>query len=278
MAFQAVVENLDDLPENVREHYIEVEDKRTGKKVFVPDIAGDTNLLPVTRSLRDEAGRYRTQLRDVEQKYGKIKAFEGMDPTEVLAKMDRIAELEAANGGKLDEKQLETLVETRIKTKTGPLERQIQTLMAENTELKTQVDGFKGKERSRKITDAVREAATQAKMQPEAIEDAIMYAERVMDVDEEGRVSVKESGLAPRDWLMDMQPKRPHWWGPSVGGGSRGNAGTFGDSLGKENPFSHEHWNMTKQGEIYRADPKRAERLAAQAGTTVGGGRPRPQK
>lgn len=278
MVMKTVVDTLDDIAEPLREHYKEIADATDAtKKQFVLDIEGSIDPLPGVKALRTENGSWRLKLRDAEGKYGKLKAFEGMDPAEMLAKLDRIAELEAAAGGKLDEAAIDKIVEGRIKTKTAPLERQLATVTAERDGFKGQVGDFTVKEQRRKITDEVRTAAVALKMLPEAVEDAIMYAERVMEVSEDGVVTVKDKvgftpGLNVKDWLTDMQSKRAHWWGPSQGGGSRGGAG--GGGAGGDNPWTFEKWNVSKQNEIYKSDAKRAEQLAANAGTKLGGTKP----
>lgn len=44
---------------------------------------------------------------------------------------------------------------------------------------------------------------------------------------------------------------------------------------GEPNPFSHEHWNMTKQGDFLKKHgTEKAEQMARAAGTTIGGRRP----
>lgn len=168
-------------------------------------------------------------------------------------------------------------MEGRIKTKTAPLERQLQTLTSERDTYKSKNEEYTVKEQKRMISDEVRSAATALKMLPEAVEDAIMYAERVMEVSDEGVASVKDKvgftpGLSAKDWLSDMQSKRAHWWGPSQGGGARGGSG--GGGTGGENPWTFEKWNVSKQNEIYKTDPKRAEQLAVNAGTKLGGTKP----
>lgn len=278
MVMKTVLDTLDGLAEPLREHYKEVPDQKDpNKKQFVLDIEGSIDPLPGVKALRTENGGYRIKVRDMEAKYGKFEAFKDMDPAEVLAKLDRIAELEAAAGGKLDDAAIEKIVEGRIKTKTAPLERQLQTVTAERDTYKGKTEEYTVKEQKRMISDEVRSAAVALKMLPEAVEDAIMYAERVMEVSDDGVVSVKDKvgftpGLSAKDWLSDMQSKRAHWWGPSQGGGSRGGSGGGGN--GGENPWSFEKWNVSKQNEIYKTDPKRAEQLAINAGTKLGGTKP----
>lgn len=69
-----------------------------------------------------------------------------------------------------------------------------------------------------------------------------------------------------------MYKRQPHWWGETTAGGSRGGQGGSHTS----NPWSAEGWNMTEQGRMYVKDKAKAEQLAKQAGTTIGG--PRPAK
>jgi hypothetical protein len=283
MALKTVIASLDDVDEVFREHYVETKDPKDPAKVqFVLGIEGSIDPLPGVKALRTENGSFRIKLRDTEQKYGKLEAFKDMDPAEVLSKLDRIAELELAAGGKLDDKAIETIVESRIKTKTAPLERQLQTVTQERDTFKVQVEEFSTRDKKRLVEDDVRAAAVKMKMLPEAVEDAIMYADRVMEVNAEGVVSVKDKvgftpGLDVASWLGDMQAKRPHWWPASAGGGGRGNSGG-GNGVGGPNPWSNENWNITEQNRIYKEDKKKAEQLATNAGTKLGGTRPVAKK
>ncbi len=280
MVMKTSAATLDEIEEPLREHYKEVEDPKTKAKSYVLDIEGPIDPLPQVKSLRQENGAYRIKLREAEAKYGKFEAFKDMDPTEVLATLDRVKELEIAAGGKLDDAAIDKIVEGRMKSKTAPLERQIATLTGERDLLKTTVGDYTAKEKKRIIVDDVRAAALKVKLLPDAVEDAVMYAERVMEVSEEGVVSVKDNvgftpGLDSASWLADMQAKRPHWWGPSQGGGGRGGSGGGGGGV---NPWTAENWNMTEQGKIHNADPKRAAALAANAGTSIGGKKPALKK
>ena len=94
--------------------------------------------------------------------------------------------------------------------------------------------------------------------------------ERVFEVNEAGEALTKD-GLSPASWLQDMQPKRPHWWPDSEGAGSRSRSPN-GTRVG--NPWTHEAWNMTEQGNLFRANPEQATKLAKAAGTSIGGARP----
>lgn len=210
----------------------------------------------------------------------KLAAFNGMNPEEVHAQLDRIPELEAAAAGKIDDAKINEIVENRLKTKVAPLEREKNNLQEKLRETTATVEQYQTRERTRTIHDEVRKAATAAKLLPEAIEDALMLAERVFEIDDQGRVSARDGvgctpGIDPGTWFGDLQPRRPHWWGTTAGGGASGQGRTGG---GGANPWTHENWNMTEQGRIYKENPTKAEQLAKAAGTTLGGTRPAPKR
>ena len=206
-----------------------------------------------------------------------LSAFGDLKPDEVLVKLDRINELEELVKGKPDDTKINEMVETRIKARIAPLEREKANLAKQVTELTGEIELFKVEGTKRTISETVRAAASKAKLLPEAIDDALMFAERVFTVDESGAIVVKEGvgftvGINPEVWLTELQPKRPHWWGSSIGGG--GKPGTGGGGV---NPFTHENWNMTEQGRMIKENRAKAEQMAKSAGTTIGGGRPKPK-
>lgn len=279
MVMKTVLTSLDEVDEVLREHYTEQQNPVTKKPEFVLAIEGSIDPLPPVKALKTENATFRTKAKEFEEKYGKLKLFEGMNHEEVTATLARVEELEKLAGGKLDEKKIEDIVNGRIQGKLVPVQRELDASKNENLTLKQQIEQFQKTERQRKIGDEIRAAATATKMEPTAVEDAILLAERVMDVSETGVVTVKDNvgytpGLDVKSWILDMQSKRPHWWGPSGGAGSRGNGGGNGGE-GGTNPWSAANWNMTEQGRILNSDPKKAERLATQAGTKIGGMRPK---
>lgn len=273
MKIKAIYEKKEDVPEKFAELY----EERDGKWVLVniEGIQTDANVQRLETALRNERTEH-GKTKDKLRSYTSL----GDDPEEIHKRLDKIPELEAAAAGKIDEAKIEQMVEGRVKSRLAPVERErdkykadAEKVTGENTELKTTIT--RGK-----ISDAIRKAASEALLLPEAVDDALMHAERIFEVTEDGKVVVKDQvgftpGLGPKDWLSDMQKTRPHWWPASEGGGSKGGKG--GGDTG-DNPWTHDHWNLTKQGEILRADRPRAERLAKQAGVSVTGGVKPPKK
>ena len=274
MALKAILDSIDDLPDPLKSEYVE----KNGKyELQVEGMKTEADLARVQTALTKERADHKV----VREQLTSFKTVLGDRKVEdVLTQLDRIPELEAAAAGKLDDEKINQIVETRIKTKLAPVERELNQYKTQVAEKDKVIEGYTVAERTRKIHDAVRKAATAAKVLPEAIEDALNLADRVFELDESGKVITKEGvgvtqGIEPSVWFIDLQKTRAHWWGQSSGGGAGGNRG--GDFGGK-NPFSAEHWNMTEQGKLVVSDRAKAEQLAKAAGTTIGGKKPAPKK
>lgn len=282
MALKPVIENLDDVDEAFRSEYKEVKDSKTNAVSYVLDIDGPLEAHPMAKTLRDELGRRRISEKAARDSLAKLQPFAALGtPEEVLAKLDRIPELEAAAEGKLDEGKLNGLVETRIKSKLAPIERERDQLKQRNTELEGEINGFKTEKKQRTVSDDVRAAIRKSQgFQSHAEEDALLFAERHLELNEDGKVVTKDNvgvtpGVDATVWLQEMQSRKPHWWGTTAGGGASGSRGGNG---GGKNPFTHEGWNLTEQGALIKENRGRAEQLAKSAGTKIGGPRPAARK
>lgn len=256
--------------EDIPEKYAELYTEQNGEWVLtgVAGIKSDEDIARVQEGLRKER-------EDHKETKKKLARFGDMDPDELFQKLDRIDELEAAAGGKLDETKINEMVETRLRSRVAPIERENKQLKADLAERDTTIQEFQSKERTRKITDITRAAAKKAGVRDEAIDDAIMYAERLFEVNEGNEVVSRDGvgitpGISPEVWLTDQRSVKTHWFPESKGSGARGgDGGGFGN-----NPFSKEHWNMTEQGRLVQTDRAKAEQMAKAAGTTIGGPRP----
>lgn len=269
--FKAIVDNLDGIDEKYHDLYVE----KDGKFHFI-QVEGLKPLSEFT-TVHTALSKERNDHKDTKQK---LAGFAGLNPDEVRAQLDRIPELEIAATGKVDEKAIEAIVSTRIASKLAPIERDRDRLVREAMEKDNTIKSFVQGEKTRKITDAVRSAARTAKVLDTAQEDAILLAERVFEVTDEGSVVTRDGvgvtpGISPDIWLTDLRTSRSHWWGPSAGGGATG--GRSGTGSGP-NPFSADGWNMTAQGALIKADRVKAEQMAKAAGTTIGGAKPAAKK
>lgn len=273
MPLKAIHDTIDEIDEAFRPLYTE----RNGKFELtgVEGVKTQADIDRVTGGLTKERN-------DHNALKTRFQPLLNMDVAEVVAKLDKFPELEAAAAGNIDEKKLDELASKRVDQHLAPVKRENETLKTANETLKAENEALKTSIKQRDIREAVSAALVKAKVVDTAHEDALLLANSIFEIDESGRVITKADlngvtpGLEPSAWLTDMQPKRPHWWPASQGGGGQGGGGNGG--LGGPNPFSHEGWNFTEQSRLARTDPQRADQLAKQAGTTVGGPKPAPKK
>lgn len=270
MTLKAILDSIDDLPEPLKGEYVQKGDKF---ELQVEGMKTEGDVTRVQEALRKEKNDFKA-FKDRYAVLGDRK------PEDIVTQLDRIQELEAAAGGKLDDDKINQIVEGRVKQKIAPIERERDQWKTQALEKDKTIEGLTSAERTRKIHDAVRKAGGAAKITAEAMDDAILLAEKHFEVDESGKVVTKDGagvtpGIGPDVWFIDLQKTRPHWWGGSSGGGAGGGRGGFD---GKTNPFTHENWNMTEQGKLVTADRAKAEQMAKAAGTSIGGPRPQPKK
>ncbi|AVJ51759.1 hypothetical protein Vid5_gp04 [Pantoea phage vB_PagS_Vid5] len=252
----------DDVPAEFASLYTE----KDGKFVLtgVKNLVTQENITRLQGALEKERNDHKA----TKEKYAPLA---GKDVNEVIATLDRIPELEAAaNGAGNDSKKIDALVEAKIKTRLAPIERERDQLKTANGELVKKVETLDGRITADTIKSVVTKAALDAKVIPSALDEVIMYGERLLQVDEGGKVITKDGvgvtpGLDPTVWLTEMLAKKPHWLPGSNGGGAGGSNGGGGGT----NPFSHAGWNMTEQMKLVRSNPARAEQFAKAAGVDI---------
>lgn len=265
MSLSAIMDSLDGLSEDLASLYTE-----KGDKFELTGITGIKTAADVQRvqNALDREKEQHIQTREMLKNWGDL------DYEEVQGQLDRIPELEAASKGKLDEAQIEEIVERRVvgtlNSRTAPLERQISTLTRNNEELARSNAAFIESNNRRTIRDAVSAQLREARVIEHARDDALLQAERIFRVSKDDTTGATliaaEDGTTPKDWILDIQAKnvKPHWWGPTQGGGA--NPGS-GHRIVGNNPWSKDNWNLTKQGAVTREKgAEHADRMARAAG------------
>lgn len=248
MALKYTLDSIDDLPEHLQSEYVE----QGGKYVLKIEGAPAADSVTRLESALDKVKREKKQLGDRLALLGDRKV------EDVLAELDRLAELEAGGGGN-------DVVERQVKARVASVERERQALERQFNDLKAELAEHQQRERTRSITDAVRGAISKMDgFARSAEDDALLYAERMFELDDDGNVVTRAgAGVTPGVdavvWLTEMQAKKPHWWGPSQGGGASGNRGG-GGSVGN-NPWAKTTFNLTEQMRIEKENPSRAEQL-----------------
>ena len=261
MTIKAIYLDLNQIPEQYRDLFSE----RNGQ-YELSGVEGVKTEADVNR-LQSALNKERVDHKTVKDR---LNAWDGLDPDEVRAQLDRLPELEALAQGKTDDEKINQLVEARLNTKMGPVERERAKLADALKERDARLTEYEAKDRQRIIHEAVRKAATEAKVKPEAYEDVLLWAERVFEINESGGVTAKDNigctpGIDPSAWLNEIQSKKAYWWPDSQGGGATGN----NSGAGPANPWKKDNYNVTEQMKISAADPAAAKRLMQAAGVPL---------
>lgn len=249
-------ESSDDIPAGFEALYTEKDSKHVLTRVKGMKTQADVDRLQTALT------KERTDHKAVKQTIAQLASHGTVE--EIIANLDRIPELEAGQG-KGAPADIEKIVTARL----APVQRKLDEAVATIGERDKTIEGYKGKETKLTVAEAVRKAAKTLKIRESAIEDAVMYGERALQIDESGNVVTREgiSGVTPfssaEDMLRDLLPSRQHWLEDSFGGGSQGGKG--GSHAGTD-PYSHDGWSITEQMKLYKSDPAKAKKLAERNG------------
>jgi hypothetical protein len=277
---KTVYEKQEEIPEGFAELYIE----RNGKFEIsgIEGIKTPADVERVQEALRKEKIEHKAA-KEALAKWGDL------SPEEVPAKLEELAEVQAqlatlTKDGKIDEGAVQERIEAAVNRAVGPLTRDKQALEREVEKQKKAVaekDGeignLNGGIKRSKIEGQLRDNAIAAKVIATAIDDAVMVGVNMFE-EVNGKYVTKDGvgvtpGLDAKEWFKDMQEKRPHWWPPSQGGGSRGGGAPTGRNA--ENPWSREGWNITQQGRyITQHGAEKAAAAAASVGSKIGATKP----
>lgn len=256
--------SIDEVPESFRPLYTEQDGKAVLSKVVGLKTQDDINRLQ---------GALEKERNDHKQVKSMLGKFGDRSVDDVLADLDRLPALEAAAKGadNLDEQ-----IAGRLQQETAPLQRKLSTYETELETLRGQVSEYQTREVHRDINDTVGKYALGSKVLPEAVEDIQFMARSIFEKNESGEVVAKAGipgvtpGISPEVWLVELQQSKPYYWPQS----NLPNMGKGGGNSTGGNPWSKDSWNMTEQGRILRENRNKAEQLAAQAGSAIGGKRP----
>lgn len=260
----------EDIPNGYEALYTE----KDGKWVLtgIEGMKTQEDITRLSESLRKEREDHK-KVKDVLAKLG----GPDLDADALVEKLDEYEELklrvESGEGGKIDDKKVEELVEQRVQRRLAPVERERDRLKTRNTELETENGTLKGTITRGTVESELRRHATEGKVVTSALDDILDIGANIFEVAEDGAVVTKQglrnvpAGVTPDVWLSDMKEKRPHWWPASQGGGAGGSGGGNGTGV---NPWTKDNWSIEAQAQLVRTDPGKADRLAKAAGVHVG--------
>jgi hypothetical protein len=162
-------------------------------------------------------------------------------------------------------------VDKVIAARLKPISDQLETIKKDKELAEAQL-------RVRTVNESALSAATKRGLRASAHDDLLARASRSLKLDN-GAVRVvdaggqtrysKADGVTPMtldEWTEEQFSSAPHLFESNAGGGAAGagsgGAGTFGDA----NPWADKTFNLTKQGQLIKADPERARGLCRAAG------------
>ena len=182
------------------------------------------------------------------------------------------AEREKSEQEKTQERErLEKVIEGRIKSVRGELEKQ-------NAALTTERDALTSRLTSIQIDQGVTTVATKRGLRPTAIPDITARARTVFRLvngtptafEPDGKsVRYGRDGLTPmtlEEWVDAQVSEAPHLFESNAGGGGGGSTpGGNANRAPVKNPFRKETRNLTEQMKLLKTDPQLAARLKAAA-------------
>lgn len=272
MALKAILDSIDDLPDDVKSEYkpAKIEDK----DVFVLDVEG-VDSHPGVKTLKSAFERLKGDKKklgdDLKVANDKLKVLpDDFDAEEWL----RLKALDDEGGTEDDKKKKrdehlqgqKKIFEDRIKAlgekHTADLAAKDAVIAAKDKEINGfVVDGG--------LTTALVDAGVDKKLLPGA--KALLGAS-VKTIVEDGKTRAffdtdmgeAEIGDFVKSWVQSDAGKA--YVPPATGGGAGGGDNKNRNQGDADNPFSVKSWNKTKQGLQFRADQTKAERQAKAAG------------
>jgi hypothetical protein len=196
------------------------------------------------------------------------KRFEGIDPDEVRKLADEKRKLEEAQQLKAGE--VEKVVEARVKTLRGELEKQVSSLTSER-------DALNGRLVTIQIDQGIVASASKRGLRASAIPDITARARNLFKLvngvptafEADGQtVRQGKDGVTPmtlEEWVDTQVSEAPHLFESNAGGGAAGNGSGGVGNRSVKNTFRKETWNLTEQMKLTKTDPQLAQRLKAAA-------------
>lgn len=268
MKLKAIYDNKEDIPTGFESAYVE----RNGKwELQVEGMKTAADVERVQSALESE----RTEHKAAKRRLKGLGDDDNADSFQDLKdeNEDLKAKLETAGQDKVSDEDIQKRVDAQVKLAMRPLERANSKLTEENADHLVTIGTQSHKINSGLIRGDVTDVlgTKELGINPDALPDIEIYAERVMVVGEDGARLTKDGvgvtpGLTLAELIAEMRAngQRNHWFGKTQGAGSPGGDG---GNHGGANPFKEgDSWNSTEQGVLIQNNPALAKSLAEQAG------------
>lgn len=263
MALKFTCKSKDEVPADLSAHYVE----RNGAWVLDIEGAVEKTKLEEFRTSNIALMKERDDLK---------RRFEGIDPDQVRKLAEEKRQLEEQQQLKAGE--FEKVLEGRVRTVKGELEKQIAGVCAERDALNSRLASIQ-------IDQAVVSEATKKGLRPSAIPDITARARGAFRLVKGAAVAYEPDGKTARvgkdgatpmtlaEWIDQQVSEAPHLFESNAGSGGGGATSQYSNPAGGggvggrsvRNPFRKETWNLTEQMKLQKNDPQLAARLKAVA-------------
>lgn len=256
-----IVDSLDKVDEKYKELYAETTDGKFQLKAelaFQSDFENTRNALQKEREISKALNN---KYKELEAKYN---AFDGLDPTAVKGMRTELENL------KSNETDL-----NKVKSSKAELEIKFKDLQNQFNELAKMNETYLREKKITTLKEKARQALHQNGMPDYALDDGLMYAEKMLEMTDDGTVRVKKDnalntnypeGVTVETWAGLMKKNKPHLFGGSLGGGAGGS---------NDSPTAIDSWltsgenggiNVTQLAKAALEDPKGTLAMARRAG------------
>lgn len=251
------VDSLDSVDENLRGIYAETTD---GKYQIRADIAFQSDFERVRDTLTKERTSNKELTSKVKDLQSRLDAYDGLDATAVKGMR---VELDNLKNNESDV--------NKIKSSKAELEIKFKELTTKFDELTKINETYLREKKTNTLREKARQALHQNGMPDYAIDDGLMYAERMLEMADDGSVRVKHDnnlnsiypeGVTVETWAGIIKKNKPHLFGGSIGGGAGGSGSESAVFEDWTNTGINGGINLTKLAKAIREDPNAVRAVA----------------
>lgn len=251
------VDSLDSVDENLRGIYAETTD---GKYQIRADIAFQSDFERVRDTLTKERTSNKELTSKVKDLQSRLDAYDGLDATAVKGMR---VELDNLKNNESDV--------NKIKSSKAELEIKFKELTSKFDELSKINETYLREKKTNTLREKARQALHQNGMPDYAIDDGLMYAERMLEMADDGSVRVKHDnnlnsiypeGVTVETWAGIIKKNKPHLFGGSIGGGAGGSGSESAVFEDWTNTGMNGGINLTKLAKAIREDPNAVRAVA----------------
>lgn len=251
------VDSLDSVDENLRGIYAETTD---GKYQIRADIAFQSDFERVRDTLTKERTSNKELTSKVKDLQSRLDAYDGLDATAVKGMR---VELDNLKNNESDV--------NKIKSSKAELEIKFKELTTKFDELTKINETYLREKKTNTLREKARQALHQNGMPDYAIDDGLMYAERMLEMADDGSVRVKHDnnlnsiypeGVTVETWAGIIKKNKPHLFGGSIGGGAGGSGSESAVFEDWTNTGINGGINLTKLAKAVREDPNAVRAVA----------------